>query len=333
MTAAGTSEVLVDIEDLDLTYPVMPGWLRPFLRTSSPDPVTALTDVNLRLRRADLVGIIGPNGAGKTSLFRVLLGLVRPTGGRAHVLGTDVTVDSLANRRRIGYLPADDRSLFLRFTCQENLAFHGRLHGFRGTALQERTTEVLELVGLGHVADRVGIALSSGMRYRLMLARALMHDPMLLVLDEPTGPLDPVAAHEFIGLLREVVARRRIGALISSHRLDDIEAMPDRVVLMNQGRILHDGGVAELRARVPGRLVAITFSDASTARAAAATLSEQTGQGRVEVDDTQVVVASDDPVGMLLAHVGAIEHVRDVRVREPALREVMARILSPEEVA
>lgn len=333
MTDADTPDVLVDIEALDLTYPVMPGWLRPFLRTSSPEPVTALTDVSLRLRRADLVGIIGPNGAGKTSLFRVLLGLVRPTSGRAHVLGTDVTVDSLANRRRIGYLPADDRSLFLRFTCHENLAFHGRLHGFRGTALQDRIAEVLALVGLDHATDRVGIALSSGMRYRLMLARALMHDPMLLVLDEPTGPLDPVAAHEFIGLLRDIVARRRIGALVSSHRLDDIEAMPDRVVLMDGGRILHDGGVAELRARVPGRLVVVTFRDAHAARASASAMAALVGADQVEVDGSKVLVASDEPVGALLEPVEALEQVLDVRVREPALREVMARILATDGAA
>ena len=322
-----THEVLVDVRGLELVYPVLPRWLRLFLRSSAPDAVPALGGVDLTVRRRDVVGVIGPNGAGKTSLFRVLLGLVRPTSGSVRALGEDVTRSGADLRRRVGYLPADDRSLFLRYTCRENLSFHGRLHGYRGQALDTRIGDVLELVGLSHAIDRVGVALSSGMRYRLMLARALMHQPELLVLDEPTGPLDPVTAHEFIGLLRDVVEERGIGALISSHRLDDIEALPRRVVLLDEGRIVHDGDVESLRGQVTDRVVVLHFDRTEVADRVARDLGRELGHV-VEAEGLDVVVATGRGVGELLGDVGALGDVVDVRVREPALREVMARVLA-----
>lgn len=325
--AAPVSEPLVAIRDLGLTYPVAPRWLRAFIRTSTPEPVTALRSVDLVVNPGDLVGIIGANGAGKTTLFRVLLGLVAPTVGEVRVLGADVADDSVAIRRRLGYLPSDVGSLFLRYTCVENLAFHGRLHGMHGSGLRSAITENLELVGLDHVRDRVAVALSTGMRYRLMLARALMHDPSLLILDEPTGPLDPVAAQRFVELIQGIVRERLIGALVSSHRLDDIEAMPDRVILLDEGRIVHDGSVAALRSLVSERVLELQFVSSAAARRARAALTVSFPDVSLGGAETVVTVPTTGPVGAVLAGLGDPGSIVHLDVHRPALREVVGQVL------
>src|SRR5438552_16264465 len=126
-----------------------------------------------------------------------------------------------------------DRTLWLRQTCEQNLEFRGRLQGLHGDALRVRIKDALDAVGLSDVADRVGFALSSGMRARLQLACALLHEPPVLILDEPTGTVDPVGSFELLEMIRRVTTERRLAVLFSTHRVDEIEALGEKAILLH----------------------------------------------------------------------------------------------------
>jgi ABC-2 type transport system ATP-binding protein len=205
----------------------------------------ALDGVRLELRPGEVVGLVGENGAGKTTLLKCILGLVRPDAGEVRLAGQAVRSGEAAHRRRIGYVSPVERSFYLRLSCRDNLLFFSRLYGGREREARARVERALAGVSLADRAgDRVD-ALSSGMRQRLALARALLHEPELLLLDEPTRSLDPVARGE----VHELVRSRGEGksVLIASHDLDEIEHLCRRVVVLNRGRVVAEGSVEEIR--------------------------------------------------------------------------------------
>ena len=230
---------LVVVDHLTKVYEPSPAWMKLLLKSSITEPVTAVADLSLEVWPGQVFAVVGPNGAGKSTLFRVLTGLITPTSGRVALAGIDVVGDARTARRHIGFMPAEDRSLNLRHTCWQNLAFHGRLQGITASKLGPRIDEVLETVGLGHVPDRTGHALSSGMRARLQLARALLHEPDILILDEPTGTIDPVGAHDLLQLVQRLADERQLAVLLSSHRLEEIDALEDNVLFINKGEVVH----------------------------------------------------------------------------------------------
>ena len=321
-------ELLVDVRGVSLTYLPTARWLRWLIRSAIDEPVHALTDVDLRLEAGRICGVIGPNGAGKSTLFRLLVGLLLPTSGSVEVVGVNTAEGDLELRRHVGFMPADDRTLFLRYSCVENLQFQARLHGYDARAAAVRIDEVLEQVELTHARDRAAVALSSGMRYRLLLARALIHRPRLLILDEPTGPMDPVTAHRFIETLKGIVDRDGVGALVSSHRMDDIEALPDRVVLLDEGEIVYDGGVDRLRGIYVDSVLTLTAASAAGAQDIAAALTRMADVDDVHADDDVLRVVTHAPVGPLLHELGGlVDQVVDVARSPMALRDVMARVI------
>lgn len=323
-----TPETLVDVRGVSLTYRPTDRWLRWLIRSAIDRPVHALTDVDLTLQAGRICGVIGPNGAGKSSLFRLLVGLLLPSEGTVRVVGVDTAEGDLELRRHVGFMPADDRTLFLRYSCVENLQFQARLHGYDARQAADRIDEVLEQVELTHARDRAAVALSSGMRYRLLLARALVHRPRLLILDEPTGPMDPVTAHRFIETLKAIVDRDGVGVLISSHRMDDIEALPDRVVLLDEGEVVYDGGVDRLRNLYVDSVVTLTTAGTAAAQDVADVLRRLPDVDEVAVDETTLRVTTHAPVGPLLHGLGdLVEVVVDVSRAPMALRDVMARVI------
>jgi len=243
--------------------------MKALVRSNIQEPVTALRDVAFKVDPGEIVAVVGPNGAGKTTTFRILLGLTTPTTGSAKVMGHDATTESVAVRSLVGWMPGDDRSLLMRLTCTQNLLFHGRMQGLDGKRLDSRIEEMLELVGLGHAAHKTIFALSAGMRARIQLARALLHEPSVLVLDEPTGAVDPVAAHALLNLIMEIVVERKLGALVSSHRLEEIEALESRVILLDRGTVRYDGDLESLRGRLDLPCLEVQFSKQETADLAA----------------------------------------------------------------
>lgn len=225
--------------------------LRPLGRA---ERVVALREVSFEAREGETFGLLGPNGAGKTTLLKILACLVLPSGGRATVNGADVARDDRAVRRSIGFATSDERSFYWRLTGRENLEFFASLYGLDASLARRRTSELVETIELQEVADQQFMNFSTGMKQRLAIARALLHDPQVLCLDEPTRSLDPIAAKH----LRTFIAarlRREHGktVLIATHNLQEAEEMCDRVAILDRGRLLRLGSVAEITSGLPGR--------------------------------------------------------------------------------
>ena len=260
------SVLAVTAYDLVKVYEPTPGWMRVFVRSPSQIAVTALDHVTFSVEPGQLCAVIGPNGAGKSTLFRILTGLTTPSGGQVSVLGMNPVVDARRIRRHVGFMPSEERTLFLRHTSRENLRFHGRLQGIEEVRLRSRIDEVLEVVGLWDARDRAGFALSSGMRARLMLARAILHEPKVLVLDEPTGSIDPIGAHEFLELIIKITVERETATLVSSHRLEEIEALRDNVLLLDRGRVVFWGNLDHVKAVAEHKIYEVVCIDPDAAR-------------------------------------------------------------------
>lgn len=323
------SELLVRARDVGMTYHPTSWWLRLFVKSSLTESVTALRDIHLDLRRGEILGVVGPNGAGKSTLFRAIVGQLIPTTGTIEILGVDPVRAGQELRRQIGFMPADDRTLFLRQSCLDNLRFRGRLLGLRGQSLETKVADVLDVVGIGYAADRAAVALSSGMRYRLMLARALLGDPQILILDEPTGPLDPMVAHDFIRTLRELATSRDIGVIVSSHRMDDVEAMPQRVLLLHEGSIRYDGPVEELRRRNMQPLIDIRMTTGLGASQAAESLQ---AAGFDAIANADVVTVSGAlTAGPVLEAIGETAGIVQIAPRARSLREVITLAIRSED--
>jgi ABC-2 type transport system ATP-binding protein len=211
---------------------------------SRKSEVVALDNISLVVPCGTVFGFLGPNGAGKTTAIHVLLGFQQATAGRATIFDCDVR--AAIARQRIGYLPEHpDAYRFL--TGREMLAFAGRLCGLSGTVLAQRTGAVLQEVDLRDAADRRIATYSRGMRQRICLAQALIHDPDLLILDEPTGGLDPVGRL----LIRRIISdwrRRGKTVFFSSHELSEVELVCDRVCILARGRVVAQGVPQELAA-------------------------------------------------------------------------------------
>ncbi|HEY0711117.1 MAG TPA: ABC transporter ATP-binding protein [Polyangia bacterium] len=212
-------------------------------------PVTALADLSLQVPRGQVVAIVGENGAGKTTLLRILAGMLTPTSGHAVVLGHDLgpRMDPVSFRRRVALIVADERSFFWSLSGRENLAYFGALHGFDRATAVTRAERLLERVGLGPAADRRYGEYSRGMRQRLALARGLLGDPELLLLDEPTLGLDPVGARELRAFLRdEVIGARGRTAIVGSNDPNEVKVLADRVLYLHAGRLTGEGAPADV---------------------------------------------------------------------------------------
>jgi ABC-2 type transport system ATP-binding protein len=192
----------------------------------------------------EVVGLVGPNGAGKTTLIKIIGTLLEPTSGRATVSGFDVVTQAMQVRERIGVVLADERGLYWRLSGRANLELFGVLNGLTRADARTRAETLLDLVDLAD-RDKLVFGYSSGMRTRLNLARALLTNPAVLVLDEPTRSLDPIAA-VWVGELLRRLANEGHAVLMASHRLDEVVSMCDRAVVLLGGEVRHVGTVRDL---------------------------------------------------------------------------------------
>jgi ABC-2 type transport system ATP-binding protein len=223
--------------------------------------VTALRGVGFEVRRGEIFGFLGPNGAGKTTTIKLLMGLITPTDGTMEILGVRVPdPDVMA---RVGFLP-ENPYVYPYLSPREFVTMCGRLSGLRGAALRDRVERVIDRVGMGYAIDRAVGALSKGMLQRVGLAAALVHDPELLVLDEPMTGLDPVGRKEVRDLIVEEKARGRT-VFFSSHILSDVELLCDRVCILRRGEVVVSGLLHELLGKGEGRRSEITLGGASGA--------------------------------------------------------------------
>ena len=193
---------------------------------------------------------MGQNGAGKTTLLRILATLIVPTRGRATLGGFDVERDGAGARGKLGYHTGGDEGFYARLTGRQNLEFFAAMNNLNGADAEQRIAAVTEWMGISDELDRQVRTLSTGMTHRLGLARALLHGPAVLLLDEPTRSLDPLAAADFRKLLKdEIVRRRGTTLLFASHTLSEVEEIADRMMLLDHGRLSVCESPARLRAR------------------------------------------------------------------------------------
>ena len=230
------SDAVIDVNALQKTY--RDGLL-------GRGRIEALKGVSLRVERGTIFGLLGPNGAGKTTLIKVLLGIVRKTGGTAALLGLEA--GDRQSRRSVGYLPENHR-IPRHHTANSALEYYGSLSGRSGTEIARRRPELLEMVGLGKWASSPVKKFSKGMLQRLGLAQALMHNPELLILDEPTDGVDPVGRSEMRGMLQRLKAEGKT-IFINSHLLQEIELVCDRVGILVEGELRQEGLVEEITRR------------------------------------------------------------------------------------
>jgi ABC-2 type transport system ATP-binding protein len=222
------------------------------------DPVVSLEQVtvaygaNTALREvttafaAGAVGLLGPNGAGKSTMIKALLGFIVPTAGRMRVLGLDVAISPLEIRARVGYMPESDAHI-PGMNAVSFVAYCGELAGLPRVDAMQRAHEVLFYVGLGEARYRNVETYSTGMKQRIKLAQALVHDPDLLFLDEPTNGMDPKGRDEMLELVRDLAHNKGVNLILSSHLLPDVEYTCDSVVVMDRGRIAAQGGIEALK--------------------------------------------------------------------------------------
>jgi ABC-2 type transport system ATP-binding protein len=249
--------------DLSAAYAVEIRQLRRVFggRRSSPE-VVALAGIDLTVPPGEVHGLLGPNGAGKTTLCKILSTVLLPTAGTAMVDGHDVVAETGSVRKRIGIVFGGERGLYSRLTARQNLQFWGALYGLRGRRLRARVGELIARVGLGERADHRVEGFSRGMKQRLHLARGLVGDPQVLLLDEPTTGMDPVAARDFRALVDELRGEGRT-VLLTTHDMAEAEAVCDRVSLIDGGTLLATERPATLGRWIStyGRVVATDLDD------------------------------------------------------------------------
>ena len=294
--------------------------------------VDALTGLDLEVPRHSIVGFLGPNGAGKSTAIKLLLGLARPTGGSGTIFGLDIVGESLAIRRRVGYLAQDPR-FYDHLTARETLRFVARFfYDGPGAAIERRVAETLDLVGLADKADRPIRGFSGGERQRLGIAQAYINHPDLLILDEPAAALDPLGRRDVLQIMARLRGRTTI--FYSTHILEDVQRVSDRVAILNRGALVAQAPVAQLLAGRGATAYTIALrgdTDAARARVAAqpwvssVEVTAQNGKAEWRVDVTDERAAEAQLLRLVLADGRA--QVVDYGRRHPNLEQVFVDVV------
>ena len=253
----------ISIRNLSKTYPVSFRRVRAFFRRPVKNPVEALRDVSFEVETGEIFGLIGRNGAGKTTLTKIVATLVQPTTGSVSVHGHDSVSDDEHVRRQVGLATAEERSFYWRLSSEQNLMFFARLHGLSDRAAKQRIKELFAQLELDEVARRRFGELSTGNKQRLAVARAMLASPPVLLLDEPTRSLDPLAAARMRELIRSLAEQDPpVTIFLTSHNLAEVETLCARVAIISRGRIRAIDTLRNLRDLTSGsEMVHITIAD------------------------------------------------------------------------
>jgi ABC-2 type transport system ATP-binding protein len=209
-------------------------------------PIAAVAGIDLRVSKGEVLGFLGPNGAGKSTTMKMVTGYLAPDAGRVKICGFDVERDPLSAQRAIGYLP-EGAPAYADMTPRQFLGFIAHVRGFTGAEAKARVQAVVEKTELEHVLDQPIDTLSKGFKRRVGLAQAILHDPPVLIMDEPTDGLDPNQKHAVRNLLKKMAPEKAI--IISTHLLEEVEAICTRAVIIDRGRVVADGTPSQLLAR------------------------------------------------------------------------------------
>jgi ABC-2 type transport system ATP-binding protein len=317
----------IEAEKLRRTYKQTSGFARRRTKT-----VEAVRGIDFEVAEGELFGLLGPNGAGKTTTIKMLVTLLIPTSGTARVLGHDVVRDAQAVRRSIGYVFGGDRGAYERLSGLDNLRYFSELYGVPPKVQKRRIPELLELVGLtGRERERVE-GYSRGMRQRLHIARGLLHDPPVVVLDEPTIGLDPVGARELRQTISELSDAGKT-VLLTTHYMYEADALCDRIAVIAKGEIVASGTPADLKSAVAHQTV-VEIEAYGAPEDAIQRLRSAPGVTSVAVEDREhaQLLLVHAPEGSILTQqlLGYLEGVRVGRVaaREPTLEDAYVRLVT-----
>jgi daunorubicin resistance ABC transporter ATP-binding subunit len=290
---------------------------------SSRGDVEAVRGIDLDIPPGEFFGLLGPNGAGKSTTIGMLTTLIAPTGGRAWVAGHDVAKDPVAVKRRIGVV-TQNNTLDMQLTVQENLEFRSRFFGLSLGAASKRAVQLIDAFGLSDRRKAMADQLSGGQARRLMIARALVHQPDVLFLDEPTAGLDPQTRVNLWEIL-EVLHDQGQTILLTTHYMEEAQALCDKIAVVDHGKILAEGSVDKLLADSGAQtIVTVRYEEpVPDGLAERAGLTGRPGVTKVEADGDQLRVFSVDAEGLLgdLVNIGAANglHVRDASEAKPSL--------------
>jgi ABC-2 type transport system ATP-binding protein len=296
----------------------------------------AVADVTFSVRQGEIVGFLGPNGAGKTTTMRVLTGFLPPSEGTARVAGHDIVSDSRRARANLGYLP-ESAALYPEMRVREYLAYRARLEGLAGQEVGSRVEEIVGLCLLEEVADRKVENLSRGYRQRAALAGSLVHQPPVLILDEPTVGLDPAQIIKIREMIRSLGRERAV--LLSTHILPEVDAVCDRVLIIDRGRIVAEGTPEELRRRLTGTpIVRAAFKGEVAAQEAlgslqgvvSAQVSPADGETRIRVECAEGAEVAED-IFRLAVSKGWV--LRELSRESLSLEDVFVRLTHHEEAS
>ena len=316
----------VAVENLSKTYPPAFPRLKQFFRLAVNSPVDALKNVSFEIGEGEIFGLIGRNGAGKTTLAKIIATLVQPTSGRATVKGCDSVADEVRVRSLVGLATAEERSFYWRLSAEQNILFFARLYGMRDAEAQRRIAEIFERLDLTDLSKRRFSELSTGNKQRLAIARALLPSPPVLLLDEPTRSLDPVASAR----LREMIANLEgVSILLTSHNLSEIEELCNRVAIISKGEIRAIDAPKNLRLRHGQTQEVRIILDGISRGALADSLPSGLKNLRVETENGALQIAfsreiEDRSLGetiSLLSGKGA--RILDVETEKPTLLDVL----------
>ena len=286
----------------------------------------ALRGVSFEVARGEVVGFLGPNGAGKSTTMKILTGFLLPTSGNAWVDGLDVVEQSLAVRRRIGYLP-ESTPLYGEMSVREYLRFAAEIRGVRGRALKGAEARVIELCGLDRVLGKNILELSKGFKQRVGLAQAMVHQPDLLILDEPTSGLDPNQIVEVRSLIQRLGEEHTV--ILSTHYLQEVEAACTRVIIVDRGEIVADGTRDDLVARLPvGDVIVRTTGETGAVADLLARIDGVEDVTRVGTDDTFRLRGASDGIEQRVADalVGAGHGVLQLDRQRPSLEDAFREL-------
>lgn len=238
LSPAATRTPIIRIEGVSKRFPIRRGWVDTILHPRRTEAQTALDDITLEIREGEIFGLLGQNGAGKTTLFKILATLVLPDEGNVEVAGYDIVRAGARVRELLTPVIPNERSLYWRISARENLRLYAALHGVPRRETHDRIEGLLALVGLAEAEEKQVGLFSSGMKQRLLVARALLSSPRVLLLDEPTRSLDPVSARDFRAFIRhEIAGRQGCTVLLATHDPQEVADLCTRIGILERGRL------------------------------------------------------------------------------------------------
>ena len=318
-----SEEIAVKVEHLHKVFQSIRGFWK-----QKKHPVVAVEDISFTIHKGELFGMVGPNGAGKTTTVKMLSTLLLPTSGTAEIFGLDIQRDTGEIRPRIGFTFGGNKGLYSRLSGLDNLRYFAELYRIDLGTINKRIDELLEIVGLaGRENDRVE-TYSSGMQQRLHLARAMLHDPDLIFLDEPTVGIDPIGAREIRALVKELVALGKT-ILLTSHYMYEMEELCDRIAVVNHGKIIALDKPAALKARSSGDSVVSIQSphDSQALLEKLQALDQYLSRTHTSGDTLSIFTKTPSKVLNVLAPLLEQNVITNVEVRNATLEDVYVQII------